>query len=72
MHREGTSIPNRPVIADWGLIAPTRRGTCGLAIGGLSPISRRCIADSRSMFPSLCQSALSMLLNSEEKKGEQE
>ena len=46
-----TSTPNRPFIADWGLGAPPCSGTCGLAIGGISPIYRRCIADSRSLFP---------------------
>eukprot|EP00959_Pyramimonas_sp_CCMP1952_P388890 8148236-Pyramimonas_sp.AAC.1 len=33
--------PKRPVIADWGLIAPPRPGTCEFAIWGSSPIYRR-------------------------------
>eukprot|EP00959_Pyramimonas_sp_CCMP1952_P091983 1925528-Pyramimonas_sp.AAC.1 len=43
--------PNPPLIADRGPIAPPRPGTCGSAIEVLSPIYRRCIADSRSIFP---------------------
>ena len=51
--RGGTPTPNRPFIADRGLIAQPRPGACGFAIQGRSPTYRRCIAYSRSMFPPL-------------------
>eukprot|EP00959_Pyramimonas_sp_CCMP1952_P006782 141682-Pyramimonas_sp.AAC.1 len=48
----GASTPNRPLIAERGLVISTPRpGTFGIVIRGLSPIYGQCVAGSRSMPP---------------------
>eukprot|EP00959_Pyramimonas_sp_CCMP1952_P332878 6970728-Pyramimonas_sp.AAC.1 len=57
LNRGDASTPNRPQIADGGPIDLHRPGTHGFVTEDISTIYRRCIADSRSMLPSLVRSS---------------